>query len=311
MKTPVAFIIFNRPDKTAKVFEAIRQAKPPKLFVFADGPREDRLGESEKCAATRSVIDSVDWECEVLTNYSDVNLGMKLAEFRAFDWVFNNVEEAIFLEDDCLPHITFFRFCEEMLEYYRTDERITAICGCNFQFGRNHNNCSYYFSRIFHGWGWAGWRRSWQNYDLDMKLWTEIRDGKFLEFILKDKRALQYWTKTFQDTYDGVISTWDHQFTLASWSQNGLTVMPNSNLITNVGFGQDATNTKGYSSASNVPHKAMVFPLKHPPFMMPNIQADSYTQTEQYSLSLLNRIKRKSISILHEFSRGDIGNNLN
>ena len=135
MKTPVAFLIFNRPDTTAKVFEAIRQAKPPKLLVVADGPRSDNPSEAEKCQAAREIIEQVDWECEVLTNYSDVNLGCKTRVSSGLDWVFDNVEEAIILEDDCLPHPSFFPFCEKLLDNYRDDKRIMDIRRNNMQYG--------------------------------------------------------------------------------------------------------------------------------------------------------------------------------
>lgn len=172
MQTPVAFIIFNRPDRTAKVFEAIRQARPSMLLVAADGPRVNRTGETGKCAETRSIIDRVDWPCEVLTNYSDINMGMKQREATAFSWVFDIVEEAILLEDDCLPHPTFFRYCEELLRYYRHDERVMTISGDNTPLGNPRNRQtqdSYYFSIYARTWGWATWRRAWQHYDLEMK----------------------------------------------------------------------------------------------------------------------------------------------
>src|SRR6185369_14461868 len=165
LTTPVAFIIFNRPDTTEKVFAEIARARPPKLLVIADGPRAGRAGEADRCAATRAIIDRVDWDCKVLTNYSDVNLGCKNRVASGIDWVFEQVPEAIILEDDCLPDPTFFRFCEELLIRYREDERISQICGANFQFGRKRSNDSYYFSRYNHIWGWASWRRAWQHYD--------------------------------------------------------------------------------------------------------------------------------------------------
>jgi hypothetical protein len=297
MKTPVAFIIFNRPDTAKKVFEAIRQVKPPKLFVIADGPRANHTGDTEKCASARAIIDGVDWECEVLINYSDINLGCKIRVSSGLDWVFNIVEEAIILEDDCLPHPSFFPFCEDLLDYYRNDTRIMAVCGGNFQFGRNRNNYSYYFSRYVHVWGWASWRRAWQNYDVDIKLWKEVSDCDLLPSILEDTKTLKYWNKTFQNTYDGLIDTWDHQLTFTFWSQNGLTILPNSNLVSNIGFREDATHTKGNSEVANIPTEAIDFPLKHPPFMMRNIQADKYTEKIQFSATLLNRVKRKLISI--------------
>ncbi|MFM7711944.1 MAG: glycosyltransferase family 2 protein, partial [Microcystis sp.] len=142
------------PDTTARVFEAIRQAKPPKLLVVADGPRADRADDIEKCKAARAIIEGVDWDCEVLTNYSDVNLGCKNRVSSGLNWVFDTVEEAIILEDDCVPDPTFFRFCEELLEYYRHDQRIMVISGNNFQFGKKRTGYSYYFSVYTHCWGW-------------------------------------------------------------------------------------------------------------------------------------------------------------
>lgn len=155
LKTPVAFLIFNRPDTTRRVFAEIAKARPPKLLVVADGPRADHPDDVEKCAAVRAIIDGIDWDCKVLTNYSDINLGCKRRVSSGLDWVFDTVEEAIILEDDCLPHPAFFRFCEEMLNKYRDDKRIAMISGDNFQFGRKRTEYSYYFSRYPHIWGWA------------------------------------------------------------------------------------------------------------------------------------------------------------
>jgi hypothetical protein len=284
LKTPVAFFIFSRPDNTKKVFETIRQAKPPKLFVIADGPRADRAGEAEQCAATRNIINFVDWDCEVLKNYSDVNMGMKLRQASGFDWVFDNVEEAIFLEDDTLPHPSFFRYCEELLEYYRDDRRIMTISGDNFQFGRKRTEYSYYFSRYPNTWGWASWRRAWQYYDIEMKLWPKIREMNFLRDILEDAVAVKVWKWVFESTYNGDISTWDFQWTLTSWLQNGLSITPNVNLVSNLGFGPEATYTKSANSQlSNIPTEAMEFPLKHPPFMTRDAQADRFTQKTFYN----------------------------
>ena len=115
LNTPVAFLIFNRPHTTQRVFAEIAKARPPKLLVVADGPRNDRPGEAELCAQTRAIIDQVDWDCEVLTHYADKNMGCKKRIASGIDWVFTQVEEAIILEDDCLPEASFFQFCEENL----------------------------------------------------------------------------------------------------------------------------------------------------------------------------------------------------
>lgn len=194
LKTPIAFIIFNRPDTTARVFAEIAKAKPPKLLVVADGARSNRQGEAEKVAATRAIIEQVNWPCEVITNFSDKNLGCKNRVSTGIDWVFEQVPEAIILEDDCLPDPSFFRFCEEMLEKYRDDQRIGMISGDNLQFGRRRNNDSYYFSRYVHIWGWASWRDKWQSsYDVRMKKWPEVRDGNWLVDMVRNKKEASVW----------------------------------------------------------------------------------------------------------------------
>ncbi|OUL18641.1 hemolytic protein HlpA-like protein, partial [Nostoc sp. T09] len=233
MKTAVVFIIFNKPDTTAKVFEVIRQVQPPELLVIADGPRPHRPGDVDKCVATQKIIEQVDWDCKVLKNYADKNLGPKVRIVTGLDWVFQQVEEAIILEDDCLPHPTFFEYCEELLDKYRHDQRIMTISGNNFQFGRRRTEDSYYFSRYPLIWGWATWRRAWQRYDLEMKHWVAIRDSNWLQDILDDSVAVRYWTKIFQNCYLGKIDVWDFLWTLTSWLQNGLTILPNVNLVSN------------------------------------------------------------------------------
>jgi len=298
MRTPVTFLIFNRPDTTERVFEAIRQARPPKLLVVADGPRADRPGEAEKCAAARAIIERVDWECEVLTNYSDVNLGCKLRVSSGLSWVFDTVEEAIILEDDCLPHPTFFRFCEELLDRYRHDERIMAISGNNFQFGRRRTEYSYYFSRYNHCWGWASWRRAWQQYDIEMKLWPTIREGNWLRDILDDEQAVKYWQAIFQSTYDGVINSWAYRWTFSCWVQGGLSVIPAGNLVSNIGFNVEATHTTSNSKLANMLLEAMKFSLLHPSFIIRDVSADNFTQNTVFRLSTLTRIKQRAKNIL-------------
>ncbi len=293
LTTPVAFLIFNRPDTTARVFEAIRQAKPPKLLVVADGPRPDRADDIEKCKAARAVIEGVDWDCEVLTDYSDLNLGCGKRPATGITWVFEQVEEAIILEDDCLPHPTFFRFCEELLSYYRHDERIMVISGNNFQFGRSSTDYSYYFSRYNHIWGWASWRRAWKYFDYDLKLWPKIRKENWLTSILENRKVVKHWTKNFQRTYEGDPTVWDYRWTFACWIQNGLTILPNVNLVSNIGFGEDATHTIGSKSrVANLPVKEMNFPLKHPPFLLRHVEADDFTDRNLFDSSLFSRFLR-------------------
>ncbi len=296
MKTPVAFIIFKRPNTTERVFEAIRQAKTPKLFVIADGPRIDHPGEAEKCEATRAIIERIDWDCEVIKNYSDTNLGCAKRVSSGLDWVFSNIEEAIVLEDDCVPHPTFFQFCEELLEKYRYDTRIASISGANFQLGRRRTPYSYYFSIHNHCWGWASWRRAWQQFDITMKLWKEIQSQGFLNDLLIDFKAVKYWEKRFQEIYDNPLDTvWDYQWTFACWIQSSLGIIPNRNLISNIGFGVDSTH---FTSTKKNPFgdmhtEKMEFPLKHPPFIIRDLKADSFTQKTVFKETAIQIINQK------------------
>lgn len=274
--TPVAFIIFNRPDTTERVFEAIQQAKPIKLLVVADGPRTDRPGEVEKCVATRAVIDRVDWECEVITNYSDINLGCKRRVSSGITWVFSQVEEAIILEDDCLPTASFFQFCQTLLEKYRHDDRIASISGTNYQQEQSRTAYNYYFSKYTHIWGWATWRRAWQDYSVDMKTWPECKQNNLLQSACHDAYEQKYWTGLFDRVYAGEIDTWDYQWLYTCFAQSRLSIEPDRNLISNIGFGADATHTVGDSPWSNMPTYD-IWDTNHPRLIIRDYEADLYT----------------------------------
>jgi hypothetical protein len=302
MKTPVVLIIFNRPAQTEKVFEAIRQAKPPKLLVIADGPRPNRPDDAKKCAAAREIIDRVDWDCEVLKNYSDSNLGCDPRIASGLNWVFETVEEAIILEDDCVPHPTFFPYCEELLERYRYDERVMNVSGQNVLFGRGSADYSYYFSCYTLCWGWATWRRAWQYFDVDVKLWPEIRDKNLIQNILVDPYAVKVWSRTVQLLYDGYLTGWDFKWMFACWIQNGLCAISNVNLVTNIGHDSEATHTSDANSPyNNMPVEPITFPLNHPSFIVRNLEADKFTQRTlfDYDPNLAKRVQRKLKKILN------------
>jgi hypothetical protein len=299
LQTPVLLLIFNRPDTMQLVFDEIRKAKPAQLFVAADGPRKDRSDDRENCRKAREIIQQVDWDCKVSTLFRDENLGCKRGVSSAIDWFFSHVEEGIILEDDCVPDQSFFPFCQELLERYRDDERVVVISGDNFQCGRPRTEYSYYFSRYLHIWGWASWRRAWNNYDVSMKLWPLIRDGDWLMDILDDRNAVNYWTHCFEDTHAGKIDTWDYEWVFACWIRNELVISPSVNLVSNIGFDQFATHTKTKNKQSDVPVHQIGFPLKHPPFIIRDNSADKYSQKHFFSQgSLVDRIKGKIMTIL-------------
>ena len=285
IQTPIAFFIYNRSECTARVLKEIAHVKPAKLLIIADGPKEEQRGDYVNCTETRAIIETnIDWPCDVMMNYSSENLGCKIRLSSGLDWVFNNVEEAIILEDDCLPHPTFFRFCDEMLAYYRGDERIKVISGNNFQHGNKRTKYSYYFSRYVHIWGWASWSQAWQNYDVEMRLWPIIRDNGWLEDILIDAKAIKYWTDIFQSVYQGEIDTWDYQWVFACWVQNGMSILPNVNLVSNIGFTPGSTHTTNAKNIyANLPLEAMDFPIQHPPFVIRDSHMDDFTQNTHYN----------------------------
>lgn len=282
IKTPVAFLIFKRPDTTEKVFEAIREAKPPKLLVVADGPRAGSIGEAQKCAATRAIIDRVDWDCEVLTNYADANMGCKKRVSSGLDWVFNTVEEAIILEDDCLPNQSFFRFCEELLHRYRQDERIMMICGTNYTGEWKSNIQSYHFSYYGGIWGWAAWRRAWKYYDVDMQLWKNPEIKNRIRDVLASDYQYNTRKQQFENTYLQKVDTWDYQWSFARLLQSGMSIVPCVNLVSNIGFGEDATHT---SSKDSQIAEMKNFEMKIP------IELNEFTSVDrQYDRELFEKI---------------------
>ncbi len=293
LNTPVAFIIFNRPDTTRQVFKEIAKAKPPKLLVIADGPRATKPGESERCQQARAIIQQVDWECEVLTNFAETNMGCKMRVASGIDWVFEQVEEAIILEDDCLPEHSFFRFCEEMLIRYRHDERIGMISGGNFQFGQQRGKGSYYFSRYTHIWGWASWRRAWQHYDREIAQWPAFRDEGWLDTLSWTKGEKEYWRHSFDAVHEGQLDTWDCSWMFTSLIKGMLQVVPNVNLISNIGFGPNATHTQVAGILTDIPTQSMVFPLIHPNFVLADVLADRYIADQQIAPSFTKRQWRR------------------
>jgi hypothetical protein len=298
-KTPVAFLIFNRPETTARVFTEIAMARPPKLLVVADGPRPDRPGEAERCATARAIIKQVNWDCEVLTNFSEANLGCKRRVSSGIDWVFEQVEEAIILEDDCLPDPTFFRFCQELLERYRYDQRIGMIGGVNFQFGRRRNHDSYYFSKYVHIWGWASWRDRWAgSYDVTMAKWPRIRDEGWLADMVGNAHEAAYWQKIFERVHRGEIDTWDYQWVFANWLEGRMSILPTVNIITNIGFDKNATHTTVASDLANLAREPICFPLTHPLGIFTNIQADKFSEHKCFRVPLMKRVRNKLARLL-------------
>ncbi len=235
--TPVLLLVFCRPDTTLRVFEAIRQAKPTRLYVAADGPRPNPPAERERTEMVRSlVLDGVDWDCEVKTRFRSQNLGCRVAVSQAISWFFEHESEGIILEDDTLPDPTFFRFCQELLEQYRHDTRIIQVCGYNLVASQVESSTSYYPSHFGSCWGWASWARAWKFYDVTMGLWASVRDS----YVTETYPFTPLRNEQFEDNCGDDSTTWDVQWSFAQSVHSGLLLVPAVNLVRNIGFGTES-----------------------------------------------------------------------
>lgn len=276
LHTPVLFIIFNRPGLTEKVFQALRAARPRTLYIAADGPRRTHEFDEALCAEARKVVTQVDWPCDVHTRFLAHNLGCRDAVSSAISWFFSQNERGIILEDDCLPNADFFSFCQEMLAHYADDHRIMHIGGTNYQDGQMRGDCDIYFSKFNHVWGWATWRRAWQAYDVDLKGFSFESIQKTLRDINSSRTFRLYWTRIFRMTHNKKIDTWDYQWTYAIWNSGGLSIIPQKNLVSNLGFGPDATHTQGKSRNANM-ETASFRIVRLPTEVTVHNDADEYT----------------------------------
>ncbi len=292
-RTPVALVIFNRPDLTAAIAEAIRASRPPKVYVIADGPRADRPDDAERCAQARKVVEETAWDCEVVTDYADRNLGCKGRIASGLSWVFEQTERAVVLEDDLVPEPTFFDYCDALLERYADDERISAISGNNFLAGKRRTPASYYYSLYPHSVGWATWRRAWTHFDGEMSSWPAVRDGRWLHDILGDRYAERFWRERFDATYAGEVDSWAIPWLLSCWVHGGLGVCPSVNLVAHVGAGADAAHMSASTPQENVPTAPLPFPLTHPELVIADREAARLTMRRIFRPTLQRRILRK------------------
>lgn len=301
----VLFIVFNRPNTTFRVFEKIKEARPGKLYIAADGPRSSNTLDLERCSEARSVIDLIDWPCEAKTLFRKDNLGCKYGVASAIDWFFENEEEGIILEDDCLPGNDFFRFCDLMLQRYREDTRIRHITGCNLQYGRKWGSASYYFSNNVHVWGWATWKRVWQQYDVELTNYNEDEIEEQFSKIFAEPLLVESWTEIFLKMKRNEIDTWDYQLGIANFFNNGLCIIPNSNLISNIGFGPDGTHTFSESDRnSNLPVESLPEIISHPKFILPEKEADSFTWNLDFHVESRKKRKLKKEGIIkYQFAK--------
>lgn len=278
INTPILLIIFNRPEITKITFDLIRAQQPKLLFIAADGPRANS-DDKEKCEACKSIVAKIDWDCEVKTLYNLKNSGCGAGPAQAITWFFEHVEEGIILEDDCCPNNSFFKFCEESLRSYRDQKEIMMICGTSYQ-ERPLDNFTYYYSRYGHVWGWATWKDRWKKYSyrLDGEDDETLRD--VINRTFTHWRERKMWFYNMKIIING-LDAWDYQWMYCIWKNNGLTVIPWKNMISNIGFGKDATHTLDPASSQSKMKQFDFTEIIHPKKILLNKTAD---RLERYKI---------------------------
>jgi hypothetical protein len=301
LHTAVLFLVFNRPDTTAMVFEAIRNAKPPRLYVAADGPRRGKDGEAERVEQVRQIATAVDWPCTINTLFREHNLGCKYAVSSAISWFFDNEEQGIILEDDCLPSQSFFWLCEKCLEFYKHDESIFSVSGSIRGAQPPYTDKLIFKSNYFNMWGWASWRRVWKLYDVEY-----FKKGKvqcLTESLFKDQSVLRFWKNIHKKMEAGAINTWDYQMMFLIFERKGYTIYPVTNLVTNIGFGVDATHCKDiHHMSSSVQHGDLIIGNNDSEFFNIPIINDIF-EVEYRVQPILNRTKDKLKRVFLKLNR--------
>ena len=290
---PILIIVFNRPENTRRVLDALRPLRPQRIFIAADGPRQDNGSDMIRCSEVRNVLsEAIDWKCEIKTSYSDVNLGCRMGVVRALDWFFGEVDEGVILEDDVVPTLGFFVYCEELLRRYRFDQRVGSISGNSFMPKGASIAESYYFSVYTHSWGWATWRRAWCCYDREMSDWNAFCGAGWLDRIL-GKQAANYWRPLIEQVKQGTVDTWDLVWLYSCWKSGLLTCTSSVELVDNIGFGSDATHTLDEKSPL-APPQQLALPIVHPRVFQPRRDFDSRIIVDHYRRSWLQELIRKA-----------------
>ncbi len=290
---PVLLVAFNRPDLLRGLIDELREVKPKSIYLAVDGPRADRPGEADRVQACRDLAKEIDWTTDVHTNFQSTNLGCGPGVTAAVNWFFDNVERGIILEDDIRPDPSFYEYCTTMLDRYQDDERVFAITGCNVVDDPSKLNQQdlYRFSQYMHVWGWAGWRRTWQQHELDARgWWHKISPWRFANACSFSPSAILYWAANLELTARGYVNTWDWQLSFAAMRSKQLVVVPNGNLVSNVGFGVDATHThvdeSGLPVQGSMPREIPVVKMKR------NRAADYWELRHHYRATVIGGLDR-------------------
>jgi len=299
----VAYVAFNRPDLTRRSFGAIREFRPKRLFLICDGPREANVSDEFLCTQVRQILSSVDWPCDVSTDFAEKNMGCKARLVSGLNWVFSNVESAIIIEDDCVAGPSFFSFCKVLLDRYANEKAISVVTGNNFQQGIARGDYSYYFSRINTCWGWATWRRAWAVNDPNIEFWPSWKASDQWRMLFRCDKQRLFWEAAFDKSYANEIDTWDFAWTASVWRNGGLTIAPNVNLVANVGFDRNATHTKQPNPLLSGLATGELERILHPSEIIVNEDADDFVFNTIFDPPRRSRLRRIALKIQNTFVR--------
>ena len=240
---PILLIVFNRPDKTKKMLEILKILKPKNLFVSADGPRNNNKNDIVLCEEVRQLVNNINWDCKLKTKFSTENLSLKKNVIQSINWFFNNVDQGIILEDDCLPSLNFFDFCEKLLIKYQHEDKIMQINGCNGGLDyEDTNNASYFFSKINTTWGWASWKRAWKKFDENFEHYKLNEDKGVILNYYEDPEITNWMKVYFEKSITNVDNIWSTNWAYTILKNDGLCISPLKNLVENIGFDESATS---------------------------------------------------------------------
>ncbi len=291
MNSPILITAWRRVDKLEQLLLAIKENKPEKIYISCDGPRKNNNDDKERIQKVKATIDKlIDWDCDLYKLYNRDNLGCRGAMIKAINWFFDNESEGIILEDDCIPNNEFIPYCSKLLKKYRKNYKVWNIAGTNYQQGLHRGDGSYYFSKYFHCWGWATWKDRWLNIDEYIISWAKAKEALLLKSIFNDPLEIKFWTDIFDKFYKhNIPDTWDIEWTYTCLINEGYTIIPNVNLVKNIGFDKEATHTK--FTIDQYSNSSLILPIKHPTFLVNDSDADRFTFYNHYQMCFKRRLK--------------------
>lgn len=297
-EAPVLLIAFNRPNTTKKVFDAIKRARPTKFYVAADAPRIRNKEDIQNCSLVKNIVRDVDWDCDVHYRFAEKNQGCGPGPYNAINWAFKNEDRLIILEDDCVPVLSFFQYCNEVLERYKNDTRIWFVSGNQYNEEAVKTPHSYFFSRYGHSWGWATWKRCWDFMDMSLAKYKLIIEQDLYKSSFRTTEEAIFFQNVIDKIYHNELlrnHIWDFQFGFVISSNGGLSIVPSKNLVTNIGY--EGTHSSNKTVFHDRPADETYSIKSHPDFVLPDVNYDTWHFQHHWNRQPTNNYYRRIIKI--------------